>query len=96
LLRKRQFLRTSKTFEKGISCTNLVLKNGKTPPFSIVKRLLFLLSYVKLFAEPMFAKQTRNSRLQAICVGFYSRKRLAEGTHPIRLLDKSKFELPDE
>jgi len=40
----------------------------------------------------MFAKQTRSSRLQAICVGFYSRKRFAEGTHPRAPTDKSKFE----
>jgi len=33
-----------KNFRKRINFTNLVLKNGETMPFSIVKRLLFLLS----------------------------------------------------
>ena len=49
----------SKAFKKGINFTNLVLKNGETPPFSIVKWLLFLLSYVKLFAELSLEKATR-------------------------------------
>ena len=80
----------SKAFKKGINCTNLVLKNGETPPFSIVKWLLFLLSYVKLFAKPMFSQKTRSSKPLAVYVGFYSKKLAAGGTRP--LPDKSKFE----
>jgi len=49
----------SKAFKKGINFTNLVLKNGETMPFSIVKWLLFLLSYVKLFAKLFLEKACR-------------------------------------
>jgi len=55
----KKFLRTSKTFKKGIKFTNLVLKNGETMPFSIVKWLLFQLSYVKLFAKLFLEKACR-------------------------------------
>ena len=48
----KKFLRTSKTFKKGLFFTSLVLKNGETPPFSIVKWLLFLLSLLKVSLKP--------------------------------------------
>ena len=42
----------SKAFKKGLFFTNLVLLNGETPPFSIVKWLLFQLSLLKVSLKP--------------------------------------------
>jgi hypothetical protein len=48
----KKVLWNPKNFQKGSNFTNLVLKNGETPPFSIVKWLLFQLSLLKVSLKP--------------------------------------------